>query len=441
MRNKILEKSLIHLLKQEPFFSSFYRSFRKQAVDYLPTAGVTVIDGVVTLAYNEKFFESLSLDHRIGLLKHEAYHIIFEHCLERKKDPHIIWNYATDLAINSMIPEFELPDGGLIPGMDVPKEIKGSNLGAVSNSYNSIYQLISTFPKLESSEWYFENLMSLEKEFKEVQDFEKGSDCSGGIGGGSNGCGGGNGDDNGNGNGNGGGGGPGFGPIDSHEGWGELSDEQKEKLKGAIKSSLERSIKEADDSPRGWGSVGAATRKRLRDAVAKKINWKEILNYFVGTTQRGDKRRTHRRVNRKYPYIHPGIRRSYKSSIAIYIDQSGSVGDNEIELFFAALSSLSKETEFTVYHFDTAVDEKSKKKWKKNQKYDGYRTRCGGTNFDSVAKHFEDNQSEYDGYIIMTDGYAPKPKKAIKKRCWMICPNGAIPSWTDKEDTSIKMSF
>lgn len=428
--DSILEKSLIRLLKQEPFFSSFYRSFRKRAVDYLPTAGVTVIDGVITLAYNPKFLESLEPDERIGLLKHEAYHIIFEHCLDRKRDPHIIWNYGTDLAINSMIPEFELPKGGLIPGMEVPEAVNNVDYGNVSDSYRAIYEKIKSFPKLQSSEWYFENLMELEKEFKDVSDFERmagGSDCDGSSEGmGQPGpCGGGN----------------GLGTLDSHEEWGELSDEQKEKLKGAVKSALERSVKEADSSARGWGTMSAATREMLREAVEKKINWKEILNYFVGTTQRGDKRRTHRRVNRKYPYIHPGTRRSYKSSIAIYVDQSGSVGDDEIELFFSALSTLTKETEFTVYHFDTEVDEDSKKKWKKNQKFEAYRTRCGGTDFQAVANHFEENQGEYDGYIIMTDGYAPKPRKAIKKRCWMICPKGEVPNWVDKEDTSIKMSF
>jgi predicted metal-dependent peptidase len=425
MRDKLLESTLIHLLKQEPFFSSFYRNFRKTKVDYIQTAGVNVVDGVITLVYNAEFLESLSLDHRVGLLKHEAYHVILEHCLERKKDPHLIWNYATDLAINSMIPEYELPEGGLIPGMDPPDVLKNPNLGKVSESYQAVYEAISKFPKLQSSEWYFEKLIKYEDEFKEMSEFEK--QCQNGPPGQGE-----SGPSKGSGM---------PGPLDDHEGWGELSDEQKEKLKGAVKSALSKAVKEADNSPRGWGSCSAETREMLRKAVETKVNWKEILNYFVGTTQRGDKRRTHRRINRKYPYIHPGTRRSYKSSIAIYVDQSGSVSDKEIELFFTALSSLTKETEFTVYHFDSTVDEKSKKKWKKNQKFESYRTRCGGTDFQAVTTHFEENQSEYDGYIIMTDGYAPKPSKAVKKRCWMICPNGTVPSWVAKEDTSIKMSF
>ena len=48
-----------------------------------------------------------------GLLKHECYHLVFEHTTQRKHEPHIIWNYGTDCAINSVIPEDELPECGL----------------------------------------------------------------------------------------------------------------------------------------------------------------------------------------------------------------------------------------------------------------------------------------------------------------------------------------
>tara|TARA_B100000035_G_scaffold276433_2_gene254077 strand:+ start:774 stop:2039 length:1266 start_codon:yes stop_codon:yes gene_type:complete len=420
MRDELLEKSLVHLLRKEPFFSSFYRAFRKQPNDDIPTAGVSVANGNIMFYYNREFFKSLTPEERIGLLKHEAYHIIFEHCTERKRDPHLIWNYATDLAINSLIPEHELPEGGLIPGMPIPESISSLPDPNMQKASEKIYELIKSFPKEESSEWYFEKLMDLQEEFEDMQ---KGMEEMDGEFGSGSGC-----------------GLP--GPLDDHDGWGEgLSDEQKEKIKNAVKESLARSVREADSSSRGWGSISGSTQKELRKIIAKTVNWKEILNYFVGTTQRGEKRRTHRRINRKYPYIHPGTRRSYKSTIAIYIDQSGSVGDNEIELFFAALSELTKETEFVVFHFDTTVDEKSRTRWKKNQKYEAHRTRCGGTCFQSVANHFETVKGEFDGYIIMTDGYAPRPTKAIKKRCWIICPHGEIPSWVSREDTSIKMSF
>ena len=432
MRDELIEDTLVYLLRNEPFFSSFFRSFRKEREENIPTAGVNVQSGQPVLYYNPTFFENLTPIHRVGLLKHEAYHIIFEHCSSRKRDPHLIWNYATDLAINSMIDKKELPEGGLIPGMPIPKEISKMN-SPVAKNYKHVFELINKFPKNENSEWYFERLLQeAESDFKKIQEHENAlaAESQGG------GC-----EDGGNsGKGDGSGKGKGFGPMDDHNGWGEISDEAKEKINDAVKAALSKAVKESDDSPRGWGTVSSATRQKIREIIVKKINWKEILNYFVGTTQRGEKSRTHKKINRKYPYIHPGIKRSYKSSIAIYIDQSGSVGDDEIELFFGALRELTKETEFIVYHFDTAVDEKSRTKWAKNQKFEAHRTRCGGTCFKAVSKHFDKVKDEFDGYIIMTDGYAPKPPPAIKKRCWMICPNGEIPSWVESVDTAIKMN-
>ena len=84
---------------------------------------------------------------------------------------------------------------------------------------------------------------------------------------------------------------------------------------------------------------------------------------------------------------------------------------------------LSKNVTFTIYHFDTSVDESSKYVWKKRQDFNNItRTRQGGTCFNSAEEHFEKISSDYDGYIVMTDGCAPKPKNCISKRCWVLLP-------------------
>ena len=176
----------------------------------------------------------------------------------------------------------------------------------------------------------------------------------------------------------------------------------------------------------------------LSDAV----NWKDVLRYFCGTKQRANKSRTFKRINRKYPYIHPGRKIKHTSNIAIYIDQSGSVGDEDITLFFGALSALSKNVTFTVYHFDTSVDENSKYVWKKRQGHKKpYRTRSGGTCFDSAETHFRSVAGVYDGYIIMTDGCASKPKNCISKRCWVVLPGQKLYFTPDKRDTVVIMKI
>ena len=125
----------------------------------------------------------------------------------------------------------------------------------------------------------------------------------------------------------------------------------------------------------------------------------------------------------------PGSKRSMTASIAVYIDQSGSVGNDELEMLFAELGSLAKKTEFTTFHFDTSIDENSETVWKKGRTPQAHRTRCGGTCFNAVVNHANKNKHRFDGILILTDGYAPKPDPCRMKVGWVITPGGTTESW------------
>ena len=180
-------------------------------------------------------------------------------------------------------------------------------------------------------------------------------------------------------------------------------------------------------------------RDTLRTLYKNSVDWKKVLNNFIGRSQRLDKSRTHKKINRKYPYIHPGVKRSHTSTLAVYIDQSGSVRDEEICMFFAALGELSKKVSFTVYPFDYGVDEKNSFKWKKGQKIKTIRTRSGGTCFEQVEKHFRKISDSFDGYLVLTDGGAPKPSPAKKRRCWVVLPDYQLYFKADKTDVVVQM--
>ena len=138
----------------------------------------------------------------------------------------------------------------------------------------------------------------------------------------------------------------------------------------------------------------------------------------------------------------PGAKRNYTSSVAAYIDQSGSVSDAELALCFGELANLAKNTEFTCYHFDTEVDEESKKVWKRKG-MPAHRTRGGGTCFTAPKEHANKRRSEFDGYIILTDGYAGDPGPSRLPRAWVITPDGAVQDWMTKykTDTIVKMKW
>tara|TARA_R110000765_G_C18708364_1_gene582716 strand:- start:161 stop:601 length:441 start_codon:yes stop_codon:yes gene_type:complete len=124
-----------------------------------------------------------------------------------------------------------------------------------------------------------------------------------------------------------------------------------------------------------------------------------------------------KRINRRYPYIHAGRKTSRTAKIAISIDQSGSVSDEMLNMFFNELNKLAKYAEFTVVPFDTEVFEDKVYNWKKGENKKWGRVLSGGTCFDAPTEYV--NKRSFDGHIILTDLMAPKPKASKCQRMWM----------------------
>ena len=147
-----LNHHIIGLLRNEPFFAALSRRINKQASTGIPTAGVRVNPDTAQfeMLYNPEFFATLTHDQRLDVLKHEFYHLIFEHVTSRKPkeiSPRV-WNFATDLSINSHLEN--LPEGCLMPGVG-PFEDFASGL---------------------SAEQYLALLLKMQKEEKEKQQSE-----------------------------------------------------------------------------------------------------------------------------------------------------------------------------------------------------------------------------------------------------------------------------
>ena len=431
-----LEPYRVKMMLDEPFFAGVLRGVNYTRTESIPTAGVLAKDGDVHMWWNPKFLAGLTDNQVKGLLKHEAMHLALEHTTDRRMTPHIIHNYATDLAINSDIPEDELPEGGLIPGKAF-KELTDDDRAKMNPEsiarYERVSAKIASFPRGESSEWYFTKLMEDPEVSKDIQDGNSGG-CDGQCDGN---CKPGSGDAS-------GGGtctcsGPKIpGPMDDHDGWGEMSDEERELVKGKIAKAVEDAVKDCDRTGR-WGSVSGPARQTLRDLISKEVDWRSILRKFCGLSRRADRRSNVRRLNRKYTGIHPGVERGYTSSIAVYIDQSGSVGNSELELAFAELRNLARRTQFTTFHFDTEVDVKSETEWRRSKTPEARRTRCGGTDFQCVTKHANEHSGQFDGYIIITDGEAAKPTPSRLKRGWLLVPGTKLLFDADNRDFIMKM--
>jgi hypothetical protein len=404
-----IDANLVNLMFQEPFYADVVRYLHKESTESIPTAGVLAKDGVMHLWYNPMFLGAYNGVQVKGIMKHEALHLVLEHTTTRRYNPHTIWNWATDLSINSTLTEDEMPPCGLRPGKAFrePAEWPEGTTQEDIERTRRISKLIESFPLNLSSEEYFGKLM----ENEDVQEMiEKGTQYVLGDG----------------------------NSMDDHEGWGEMSDEEREYMAGKVRQAVKDAMERAD-SKNSWGSVPASMQAEIRRKVRGEIDWKAVLRNFVGATQRADRSTSVLRVNKKYPGIHAGSTRDYRPMIASFIDQSGSVDDGSLELLFGELESLSSRADFVLYHFDTEVDKDSRKKWSKGRVQKAHRTRCGGTDFDAPTKWVNEGKEKCEALIILTDGCAPKPVHSRVRRCWVLIPGAKLEFVPDSRDTVVQL--
>jgi len=392
------------LLQDEPFFAALSRRVDKRPDRGFPTAGVRVNPDShqFEMVYNPNFFEKLTDAERKDVLKHEFYHLIFDHVTSRRpdgSDPKM-WNYATDLAINSHLSN--LPKGCLKPG-EGPFEDWTPGLSA-----EAYFTLLKKESEKDPDEGEDEGG---EDEGDCVGEGAMGRPCDNG----NPGDGEGEGNEPGEGDGSGGDSGVGEPQFDSHEGWGEGDATQREIAKERLKDVLKKAANEAGQ--RGWGSVPSNCRQAILDRVTSKIDWKKVMRYFIKTSQRANRRSSVKHINRRYPYIHAGRKTDRHAKIAISIDQSGSVDDGMLAAFFSELNKLASIAEFTVIPFDCTVAEDKVYVWKKGETRKWERVRYGGTCFNAPTKYV--NERKFDGHIVLTDMCAPKPVASKCQRMWM----------------------
>jgi len=358
-----LNRHTARLLMNEPFFAGLSRRIDKRKTTEIPTAGVTVDkkSAQFVLLYNPEYFASLSDKEKLGVLKHEFYHLVFEHVTGRKPEDGLtkVDNMCMDLAINSHLIG-ELPDNCCIPGQ---KPFEWAEPG-------------------KSYEWYKANWQAPEQGEGEQGEGEGSPSDS----------------------------------FDDHSGWDEVENTENEIAKERLKDAIKKAAEEASQAG-SWGSVPGQCRKDILDRLKVRVNWEKALRYFVKTSQKAEKRSTVRRINKRYPYVHPGKKVTRTAKFAVSIDQSGSVDDEMLAKFFSALDKLAKLASFTVVPFDTEVCEEHVFEWKKGKRYKAERVRYGGTCFDAPTKWV--NERGFDGHIVLTDMMAPKPITSKCKRLWV----------------------
>lgn len=371
----------------------------------------------IIMGFNPRWFRNMVEKQRLGVIKHELYHLIFGHVFSRMTGDNAysyIHNVATDLANNSIIGKENLPPIVLIPGhrplmeepmvdkdgkpiIDPKTKKQKTNPNKLIPCPGEYADFIEKAPTMQSSDYYFEEL-------KKIQDKLGDKDNSIAIS-------------------------QGIGTMDGHDNWGDLPKEVQEQIRDRVRDLMEKGVNKADRN-NSWGDIPMEIQEQIRRMVSREIDWRTVVRNFIGRCRSMQRSSTVRKVNKKVPYIQPGVKRPLISNFACFIDQSGSMSDSDICLLFGELEGLANLTEIDVWHFDTEVDLKSKTTWKKGKPFPkAHRTRCGGTDFQSVVDfvNSRENRGKYSGILILTDGFAPSCGAVIGARTlWVITETGTM---------------
>ena len=373
--NKVdtLGKTSKNLMLQEPYYGLFLIMLNKVWSDRLPTAGVSKNGINYQLAINPTFWEELSEEHRLGLLKHELLHIAFGHLSvffsfsDRK-----MANIAMDMEINQyIIPEW-LPTGGID---------------------------IDNYPELNldrkaGCRYYYEKLLKAKDDKDKTG--TSGSDAfdklcdqmdSGGDG------------------------------LPDHSTWEEFEDltEAEQKLIEKQVQRIMNSAKEQTLKTRGNIPGEMEGKILLEEIVKPKFNWRGYIKRFTGVSTKIFTKKTRRKENIRFS-DNPGIKIKMRQKMLLAIDTSGSVVEEELKEFMNEIYHIyNAGVDVTIIQCDTHI--RSIVEYKGDFEL-GVLGR-GGTDFDPVLKYYQDNR-QFTSLIYFTDGECSTNIKPSKQILWVI---------------------
>lgn len=183
-----------------------------------------------------------------------------------------------------------------------------------------------------------------------------------------------------------------------------------------------------------WGSLAGSFAEQLKASTRAKINWRNVLSGFRASIISTKKRLTRMKPNRRYGFDQMGSRREYDTRLLIAVDVSGSISSENLSYFYGIVNSAFRHVaSVDVIQFDCGV------RVVQNLKkiiHDVLVIGRGGTSFDEPIQYAHEN--EYDGLIMLTDGYAPEPVIPDNMRCnilWVCQDNESYQqhhSWMEK---------
>jgi len=156
-----------------------------------------------------------------------------------------------------------------------------------------------------------------------------------------------------------------------------------------------------------WGSLSGMFVEKLKASTKSHIDWRKALFGFRASVLSSTKKLTRMKPNRRTGFQNMGSTRRFNTKILVAVDTSGSIDSKSLQYFFGVINSAFKYgiEVLDVVQFDCGI--RAINKDIKRAKSDMMAVGRGGTDFQAPIDYAIANN--YDGLVILTDGYAPEP--------------------------------
>ena len=298
------------------------------------------------LGYNPKWFEKLSSQQQVGFIAHEIMHIVYMHIFRREQRHPKKWNVAADYVINYNLVHdcrMVLPDGALID-----EQYKGMTT-------EHVYNLLPEMEDEDGNSIPWDDL---------PEDFGNSGAVRDGV------------------------------PSNGSS--------TKEQQKWTI------DINQAYEAAKMAGKLPGGLSKVIDEIVKPKVNWKAVLTKFLTSTAKNDYSwvKPNRRFLGQDMYL-PSLYSERLESIVVAVDTSGSITDEELQIFASETSAILASMDPEKIEFlqcDTAInqhDTYTRESLPLKVEFKGR----GGTDFAPVWEYIEENHLNPKACIYLTDLY------------------------------------
>lgn len=358
------------------YFSYMLLKMKRIENEFISTIAVLPKSTYIELHYNPEFLNKLSYKEFVYIMKHEILHITnLHHIREIKKYTHEYNNICMDLAINSILGKENMPNGGIIPGKGMFKNIP------INLSYEKYTELL----KDKFKDWKGKGGSNKGNEDSQSNQNNNSNDS----------------DENNS-------------PIDNYEGHDlrrKESESMSQEEKSVSEENVKRLIEEASNYAKMKGDLPGNIEEIIKEILSKQINWNKYLKNWISEKVFMSTEPSRYYRNKRYPKLHgivPGNKKQYKDPIAIAIDTSGSISSKELSIFIGEINNISFPK--VILQCDTKVNsvkEVSQKKLKELEIVGR-----GGTSFVPIFDYVKKNKIK--SVIVFTDMEGDFPKETPK---------------------------